>query len=583
MDNEKNIYESKKDKELVALAKEPDAALPDQANDNKLAPLEPVNKELLNDEIKQLADDYAHALIKAKENYTPIHVDEIASSVARSYEKIRKVIDWKDDNALRRGAIERILKRILFPKLAGFSMKSFDAEGLAENITKEIIRSGHLPNHAVPMERIGVVAHALHKYLYFLEYISNYKSFEIKQKTNAATFVLEIAACEIEEILVNPVKEEGIMKAMTELLNQRLSVFPADSLKPEEKLEYVKISTQRTLYDLDDKYVIYQILKEMYPQWQSLDDRSIAEFSKYLPNIEKKFFEKINTPFNRKFDYVAEKIDTVFMLLDDILEQLKEKPKEIRSTLENKEEVTRLLTEAYEKRYKTLKTRLLRLAVFSTLSVFLSNFVTFYLVEVPLAHIFYEGFNFLAAAVDFLVPTAVMFFLVFIIRPPKEDNLKKVISVALKFLYKDEGREHYRIKIYDKKLSVFNVFMTLIYVITALGVFGGMAYIFYISKLPITSVIFDTFTIALNVFAAVVIRNQSRELNVEDERGFLDFILDVVTVPIAKVGSFMARKWKEYNIVSIFFNFVIETPLAAILGFIQGWSEYIRERRSELH
>lgn len=582
MDNEKNIYESKK--EPIVLNKDQGEVLDSKNGDNESASIKSGDNDgLLNDEIKMLADDYSQALIKSKENYTPIHVDEIASNVARFYEKIRKVIDWKDDNALRRGAIERILKRILFPKLVGFSMQNFNSDALAEDITTEIIRSGHLPNHTVPVERIGIVSHSLHKYLCFLEYISNYKSFEIKQKTNAATFVLELAACEIEEILVNPVKEKGLIRAMTEILNQRISVSPSNFLNSEEKLKHIKISVQRTLYDLDDKYIIYQILKEKYPNWHNLDDESIAEISKYLPSIEKNFHAKINTPINRKFDFIAEKVDTVFMLLDDVLEGLKEKPKEITSTLENKEEFTKLLTDSYDRRFKTLKRRLFNLAIFSTLSVFLSNFVTFYIIEVPLARLFYEGFNLFAAIVDFLLPTLVMFFLVFIIRPPKEDNLKKVISASLRFLYKDEGKEHYQINIDNKKLTVFNIFMTLIYIITAVSVFGGMAYIFYISQLPITSVIFDTFTIALNVFAAVVIRNQSRELNIEDERGFLDFILDVITVPIAKVGSVLARKWKEYNIVAIFFNFVIETPLAAVLDFIQGWSEYIKERRSELH
>ncbi len=579
MDNEKNIFEAQKD--LVTLAEENEDVFNDE---NETITQEPSDGDsILNDEIKELVDNYAQFLVESKENYTPIHVDEIASSVARFYEKIRKVIDWKDDNALRRGGIERILKRIFFPKLVGFSMANFDPEKLAENITMEIIRSGYLPNHEVPAERVKIVAQSLHKYLCFLEYISNYQAFKIKQKNNAATFILGIAACEVEEILVNPVKEEGVIKAMTELLNQRLSVFPADALKPEEKLEYVRISTQRTLYDLDDKYIIYQILKQMYPQWQQLDDQSIAEFSKELPNIEKKFFEKINTPISRKFDYIAENIDTVFMLLDDILEKLKEKPREIRATLENKKETIKLLTEAYEKRFKTLKRRLLRLAIFSTLSVFLSNFVTFYIVEVPLAKLFYEGFNLMAAIIDFLVPTIVMFLLVIIIKPPKPDNLKKVISTALQFIYKDEGKENYRINLYNEKLTAFNIFMTLIYVISALVAFGGLAYIFYLGQLPVTSIIFDTFTIALNVFAAVVIRNQSRELNVEDERSFVDFVLDILTVPIAKFGSFLARKWREYNIVAIFFDFVIEAPLAGVLTFIQGWSEYIRERRSELH
>lgn len=120
------------------------------------------------------------------------------------------------------------------------------------------------------------------------------------------------------------------------------------------------------------------------------------------------------------------------------------------------------------------------------------------------------------------------------------------------------------------------------YILTTLLAFAGIAFVFYIARLPITSVIFDTFTIALTVFAAVVIKNKSKELNVDEHADIHDFLLDIVAVPIAKVGSVFARKWKEYNIIAIFFNFVIETPLVVVLDFIQGWSEYIKERKSEL-
>ena len=98
-----------------------------------------------------------------------------------------------------------------------------------------------------------------------------------------------------------------------------------------------------------------------------------------------------------------------------------------------------------------------------------------------------------------------------------------------------------------------------------------------------TSIIFDTFTIALTVFAAVTIKNKSKELSVDDQSGFNDFLLDVATVPIAKVGQFFAHKWKEYNVVAMFSNFIIDAPFATTLDFIQELSEYIKEKRSELH
>ncbi|MCH7641331.1 hypothetical protein IID22_03985, partial [Patescibacteria group bacterium] len=443
-------------------------------------PIKEIKEPLTDDgallpEISELADTYSEKLIIARQGFTPIHVDEIASRVAGFYEKIRKVVDWKDDNALRRGAVERILKRLLFPKLSGFSEKDISADSVAETVTTELIRGGHLPNDTIPRERIADVAKALNKYLYFLKHTSTYTLFEVKQKVNFATFIFEIAACEIEEVLTYPVKEYGLIEAMTDILDKRISLSPKDGLTSKEKHRHIYVATLRTLYDLDDNFIIFQILKQKYPDWDKPDRELWREIAKKLPDDWRKIQEEIDKPITRRFNSITERIDTVFVLLGDVLEGLKDKPREIKTILENKKKLTKLVTKAYEKRYKTLKTRLFRLAVFSTLSVFLSNWFTFYLVEVPLARLFYEGFNLFAAFVDFLVPTAVMFFLVVIIRPPKQENVKKVISTTLGFVYKDEPQEHYLVRIQESGSSIFRVVLMSVYIWTTLLVLMGIA------------------------------------------------------------------------------------------------------------
>ena len=538
----------------------------------------------LNKEILLVTNLYVQELERLRQSRTVIHVDEIASSIARFYEKIRKIIDWKEDNALRRGAIERILKRILFPKMVGFRMKNFDSAGLAQTITEELIRGGHLPNHRIPKSRVDVVAEVLYKYLFFLEDIYNsHRDLNVKRKNNVAIFVLEIAACEIEEILTRPVKELGVMNAMVYILNKRIIVTPEDLLSKKEKFELVNISTQRKLYQLDDNYIIYRLLKTTYPNWKKPTEKEMKDISKKMPYIEESSYKQINRKVNRKFDNIAQEIDTVFILFDDILEELNEKPEKIVSTLEDKKKYIKLLKEVYNKRNKTLKTRLRNSAIFSTLSVFLSNWVTFYLFEVPLAKLFYEEFNLSATIVDFLLPTFVMFFLVIIIKPPKKENLDRVIKASLSYIYNDEGKEEYEVDIRDKKNTPVRIFMHFIYSLSALSLFALIAYVFFLAKLPITSIIYDTFTIALTVYAAVVVRNKSKELSVGEDRSFSDFVLDAITTPVARVGSFLSRTWKEYNIVAAFSNFIVEIPLVATLDFIQAWSEYIKERKAEVN
>ena len=63
-------------------------------------------------DVKKLSVQYQHwhESIQAKGEAT-IAVDEVAAKVASFYEKIRGVVDWREEHLLRKTAIERILKR----------------------------------------------------------------------------------------------------------------------------------------------------------------------------------------------------------------------------------------------------------------------------------------------------------------------------------------------------------------------------------------------------------------------------------------------------------------------------------------
>jgi ligand-binding SRPBCC domain-containing protein len=90
-------------------------------------------------------------------------------------------------------------------------------------------------------------------------------------------------------------------------------------------------------------------------------------------------------------------------------------------------------------------------------------------------------------------------------------------------------------------------------------------------------------TIALNVFAALVIRNKAKEITVEEKSSFWEFFLDVLSIPMAQIGNWLARKWREYNVVSVFFNVVIEMPFITVIEFIEDWRNFLKERKAEIH
>ena len=169
-----------------------------------------------------------------------------------------------------------------------------------------------------------------------------------------------------------------------------------------------------------------------------------------------------------------------------------------------------------------------------------------------------------------------------IIRPPSKTNRRLALDTVASFTYKNEKEKFYEIQARKKSRPILNVIYSLLYLFMIWLVLTVIGASFYVAGIPITSFVLDTLTIALTFFAAVVIRNKSKELNIGDKTSLFEFLLDMISVPIAKVGSILAAKWKEYNIVAIFFNFVVETPFSLILDTVEGWSQFLKDRKAEL-
>lgn len=535
--------------------------------------------------ISILLDRYCSQLKSPKLGTTPIHVDEIASHVAKFYELIRKVVDWKDDNALRRAAIERILKRLLFSRLSGFTLAGhIDIGPLAETLTLDLIRGGHLPNDQVPQEKVELISAALAKYVHFIEHAPfvSPDPLIVKRRINYLTFIIELASCEVEEILTEPFIENSLIIAMTEAMLERINLIPPEALSPDEKFVQTYVSVCRTLYDFDNSYFAYHLLILQFPEWKTASGEFTTRMNTQLPGIWEQLPKILSHPLGNKFYAHSDRIDTIFVLLEDILKEFQKMPNNIKPFFSNKSELLRRAEEFYNKRYSTLKKRLLSLAVFSTLSVFASNWITYFLVEVPLARVFAEGFNIFTAFIDFLVPTVIMFLLVVIIRPPNQVNRERVLETLSSFVYETNTRTFYEIRAKPRRRPIMRFLTGTVSLLITVFVLGLTAWIFWIAGLPITSVVFDTFTIALTVFAAVTIRNKSKELTVGEPSSVMEFFLDMISVPVARVGSFLASKWKDYNIVAFVFTFIIETPLLKIVDVIEQWSQFLKERRAEI-
>ena len=374
-----------------------------------------------------------HQSLEKKEGIAVLHVDEVASKVAAFYEKIRGVIEWKEEHLLRRTTIERVLKRRFF--------LMEDGEEIAGPLVLELIRSGHFPNDSIEEEKVQTVQRLIQKYIFIIKNSSS--PLKEKIKTRLFDWLLGIAACEVEEILDPQRKERALIDYMTEVMEEKIEVregiFVIKGMSREEKEKQIYIAVQRALFKLDSPIISYHLLKFYYLQWQNLPQDQLEEITKDIYLIWKKIGKDLKNPLAEKFYQICERYDTPYLILGDILAQ---EPMAAKEKISKPEALEYLIKEAYSKRLSKLKEKLLRAAVYSIISIFVTKILLVLLIEIPFDRYVTGQFSYLTLGLNILIPSLLMFLMILTIRPSSAGNLQKVILEIMKITYEGKKREY---------------------------------------------------------------------------------------------------------------------------------------------
>jgi hypothetical protein len=327
--------------------------------------------------------------------------------------------------------------------------------------------------------------------------------------------------------------------------------------------------------------VSFNLIKYKYPQWLDASPELILKISQNIYKIYKKIESDLSHPLSKKFYIICEKFDTPYLLLGDVLAS--ENIEQIENEISTPEKLEDLIKSAYKKRSKTLKARLSRAAIYSTVSIFLTKILTLLLLEVLLAKFLTGHLNYYMLSADVLIPTLLMFVLVSTIRPPTSKNLSIVIMEIMKIAFQKEKIDTYEIRPNKKRGLFAKSIVSMFYLFGAFVSYGLIFWGFKSFNFPVTSIIINIIFIALILFAGTAIRKRARELAVEDEKeGFFSFVGDVLLLPIMGLGRWLSMKWKKYNAFTAFFNAMIDMPFSVFVEFIERWRYFIKEKKEEI-
>jgi len=546
---------------------------------------------MLSQQTQQLICRYQawYQSLQPKKEEATIHVDEVASKVAAFYEKIKGVLDWREEHLLRKRGIERTLKRIIV----------FNGERnkeIAEPLVYELIRGGYFPNDTIPETKIKDVQKLLDKYFFILQHCDqrNGKLASVppkrttagKEKSELQRWLIEIASYELERCLAPPLKEEALIDYMTALLKERIKVregiLVVKGITEEEKNLQIYIAVQKALFKLDTSIISFNILTKKYPDWQNLTPEStrLSEIAQNIYTLKENIEKALKHPLAEKFYRVCQKYNTPYLVLGDILA---DDPLKAEENLENSETLEELIKSAYSKRVIRLRRIMRRAAIYSTLSIFVTKIALALSVEIPFDKFIIGEFEPLALGINIFFPPFLMFLLVITVRPPKQENLQRVIMEITKIIYQTEQKDVYEIRVPPKRGKLVNSIIFTIYALTFIISFGIIIQI--LQKLNFSELSMAIFLVFLSMisFLGLKIRERGKEMLIEKEKEtFLETIFDFFSLPIVRAGKWLSDRWAKIDIALIL-AIIIDMPFLTFVKFLEQWRYFLKEKKEEIH
>jgi len=351
-----------------------------------------------------------------------IKVSEVLGAIALIYEKIRNVIEYKGEHVIRRNAIERILKRLLWER------STADANRIAHNLLRELIWARYFPNDSVPKSKTHQVAAIINKYITLLNSLLAKETFT--SDLSLKNWVWGVASAEIEEAL-DPSFREPYVEFMHEWFTTSFE-WLNDTLSDHEKQIQIYLAIHRALVKSDIEIMRYHLLVKELPDWPEADDTTVRKVSDNFFSLYKEIEKHIDFPEATLLYRSIQKQTAPFEVFRELV---KEQGTAIDSILKDQEKFNLKIREICQRKYKQIQTKVNRGIVRSILYIFITKVIFAMLLEIPYEIWALGRLRYIPIGINIIIPPSMMFFIGMTIRAPSEKNTLRILDKLHQVVY----------------------------------------------------------------------------------------------------------------------------------------------------
>ncbi len=486
-----------------------------------------------------------------------LEISGIVSAAAGVYEKIRYLVDYREEHTIRRAAIERILKRHVL-----IEQRLVDGATLL----KELVESQYLPEEHVSDVAIEKVDTTLKRFLE-LQYLSG-------RKRETAQVLLSLAATEVESHLSQHeyAIDHASVQALFKIVRPNIVL---EGYSTEQIDVQVFCACRRALLSSDDAALMYALWLMFVPGWLDRED-SLKDLAARLSPIISGMHHAVLHPVQWQIAQRIKNESICFRIIREILMKHANHADAILSDRKKLEEFTHhFLEEKYEKENERIKSSGIRAVIY----LFITKMASAIAIEVPYESLVLGSIHYFPLAINIFFHPILLFALTRRVRSLGEHNTVLIIKGLHDILYDGKGRT---VRVYAR-YTEFTKFFGFFYAVLFLGVFGAIITTLQFLGFSSVGTLLFLFFLALVSYFAYRIRSNTRRWRMTGNETTIVLVANVLAVPVIRAGRWLSQTFKSINIFVMIMDFLIETPFKLILNFSHQFILYLKEKADEVY
>ncbi|GIW62101.1 MAG: hypothetical protein KatS3mg089_0953 [Patescibacteria group bacterium] len=490
-----------------------------------------------------------------------ITVNPFVSKMASAYEKLRNAMEYREDEVILRATIERILRRHL---LLGGTAKS-----TAEPLIRELIWARYLQDNTVPESSIAKVEEVIDLYLRLRMNVLQQHKISIGVLNE---WIYHLMSSAIENVLNPNTEKQTIANFMYQVLKDDVTIVDDTE---ETRNAQVYLAVRRAFARDDIAFLRYNLFLLYFGE---VNQQNIEQIAKDFPQAYKEITKQLAYPKRDKIYSYIKKRAAAFFILEDIL---KNNVGNLDSIFESEENLRKAVQDACEVRYKSIASKVRRAIVRSVLFILLTKVIFAFAVEGTFERIVYGYVLWNSLIINTSIPPLLMIIVSLLIRPPGEENTKRIFEYIKILLFAEKPRLGAPLlvkKEQEKPHIIFNLLWLSAFLIS----FGAI--IFVLSKLQFTLISQAVFIFFLTIvsFLAYRISLTANLFRVGEKQDVLTPFIDFLFMPVIRVGRRLTQSISQINFFLFLFDFMIETPFKVFFAFVEQWFKFLHEKTEDL-